>query len=343
MHIEFSRLDVQDAGWVVCNTQPMIYYRIHTEGSIPTQPYLVLLLMVCLLLGSCSLRKETSEEPAAGAGENQEIRIAAMAPAVVEILHVLGRLDLVKAVGDFVEWPPQIAELPRIGAYNAPNVEQVLDLGITFLVTAKSAAGEDAHRRLRELGVRILTLDLETYTGTLESMIELGMEVAREKEAKEVVESIRKRIGAVRSSISDVKPRRVLVVVGRKPLYVAGPGSHIDEIIRAAGGVNVFPDVMSPYQLVSVESAVERMPEVIIDASDNRPGAFRGRDPGSWGQWRFLPAVQNRRVYWIDPIRLTIPGPRLPEMAEMMGRLIHPEVFGMVSEKELGPVEKYDP
>jgi hypothetical protein len=44
--------------------------------------------------------------------------------------------------------------------------------------------------------------------------------------------------------------------------------------------------------------------------------------------------VKEGRVWWVDPTRLTIPGVRLPEMALLTARLIHPEALG-----EPGPGE----
>ena len=74
---------------------------------------------------------------------------------------------------------------------------------------------------------------------------------------------------------------------------------------------------------------------MIVDTSDNSPSALRGRHVGDWGRWEFLPAVREDRVYRVDPSLLVIPGIRLPEMTELMGRLIHPEVFGDVADADL--------
>jgi ABC-type Fe3+-hydroxamate transport system substrate-binding protein len=73
-----------------------------------------------------------------------------------------------------------------------------------------------------------------------------------------------------------------------------------------------------------------------VDTSDNRDGALRGRRTGSWQRWPFLPAVAEDRVYWVDPGKLVIPGIRLPEMTELMGRMIHPESLGAPDDRELG-------
>ncbi|HEX7836048.1 MAG TPA: helical backbone metal receptor [Kofleriaceae bacterium] len=288
-------------------------------------------LMAALLL-ACS-----SGAPSPPA-ESSALRIAAMAPAAAEMLTSLGLLDKVVGVGDFVSWPPQVRSLPRLGPYSAPGAEQVLGLRVNLLVTSRSAAASPGIARLRDLGVRVLELETQTYEGTLTSIVDLGRAVGKEREARALERQIRARMDALARRTATVARRRVLFVVGRDPLYVAGPGSHIDEMITAAGGENIAHDAASAYQLASVEAMLERMPEVIIDTSDNRPGALRGHENGSWGQWPFLPAVAARQVYWVDPARLSIPGPRLPDMAELLARMIHPEIFGAPAPDELGPL-----
>ena len=104
-------------------------------------------------------------------------------------------------------------------------------------------------------------------------------------------------------------------------------------------GENIAADASSDWQLLSLEVIFERAPEVVIDTSDNGDGALRGRVAGPWGRWPFLPAVENDRVYWVDPLRLVIPGPRLPEMTRLMGRIIHPEVFGEPSPADFESLE----
>jgi iron complex transport system substrate-binding protein len=101
----------------------------------------------------------------------------------------------------------------------------------------------------------------------------------------------------------------------------------------------VFHDAGAPYARVSEELALERMPEVIVDASDNRPGAERGRLPLEWGRWDFLPAVRQDRVWHVDPSRLSIPGIRLGEMSALLAQIVHPEVFGEPGAADLGPLQ----
>ncbi|MCG6928275.1 MAG: helical backbone metal receptor [Acidobacteria bacterium] len=266
-------------------------------------------------------------------------RIVVMAPAAAEVLEILGATDRVVGRGDYVVWPPALQKLPRVGAYHAPSVETVLSLGTTLLLTTSSQAGQGAHARLRELGIEVLALETNTYESMLGSIVAIGKEVNREEEARRVVERIRREMDEIRELARDASARRVVFVVDRDPVYVAGPGSHVDEMIRAVGGENIAADAASDWQLLSMEIILERAPEVIIDTSDNGEGALRGRVAGPWERWPFLPAVEQNRVYWVDPIRLVIPGPRLPQMTRLVGRLVHPEIFGEPSPEDFEALE----
>jgi iron complex transport system substrate-binding protein len=261
-------------------------------------------------------------------------RIVVMAPAAAEVLEILGVADRVVGRGDYVVWPPDMQKLPKVGAYHAPSVETVLSLGTTLLLTTSSQAGQGAHARLRELGIEVLAVKTNTYEGMLASIVAIGRRVGREEKARMVVEKMRRQMAEIRERARDAPRRRVVFVVDRDPLYVAGPGSHVDEMIRAVGGENLAADAASDWQLLSMEVILERAPEVIVDTSDNGEGALRGRVAGPWERWPFLPAVEENRVYWVDPTRLVIPGPRLPEMTRLMGRIVHPEIFGEPSPEE---------
>lgn len=266
-------------------------------------------------------------------------RAIVMAPAAAEMLEALDLLDRVIGIGQFGPWPEAIQGLPVSGSYSEPNVETVLSLEADVLLSARSQAAERVHRRLEALGVLVVELDTSTQDGVFAGLTEMGRVFARAERAAQVARRMRDQIEQIESRAANAPPRRVLFVVGRDPVYVAGPGSHIDHMIAGVGGVNIAHDALAPYQQVSIEAMLERMPEVIIDASDNRPEAHRGPAAGAWARWEFLPAVRDGRVYQVDPSRLVIPGMRLPEMTRLMGQLIHPEIYGRPAADQFGPLD----
>jgi ABC-type Fe3+-hydroxamate transport system substrate-binding protein len=255
-------------------------------------------------------------------------RLGVLSPSAAETLVALGAAEAIVAVGDWVTWPPELADRPALGSFEAPSAERVLALRLDALVTVASAAGRRELAEIERLGVAIVPLDTSTFSGTLTAIERLGALVDREAAAAALVAEIRRRLDAVAARAAGTAPRSVLVVVGREPLFAAGPGSHFDELVRLVGGVNVAADLGAPYGELALEAALGRKPEVILDVSENLRGAPRGRSPGEWGRWPFLPAVAGERVHFVDPSRLSVPGPRLPEMAELVARIVRPELFG---------------
>ncbi|MEO8505099.1 MAG: helical backbone metal receptor [Acidobacteriota bacterium] len=296
-----------------------------------------LVLASLLLVGAACARQESTSAPAPG------LRIVVMAPSAAEMLGALGLSEQVVGIGDFVSEPRQLAKLPRIGAFDAPNLESVLALHATHFVTARQVAGSASLAKLRALGIQVIELDTSTFDGTLLAMKSLGAELGAGDRAAALVHTIENQVAEVRRRSLGALRKRVLFAVGREPLYVAGPGSHIDALIRAAGGENIAADATSPYPQVSLEAMLARRPEVILDSADNRPGLPLGRELGAWAQWPFLPAVAERRVYALDPACISVPGPRLGEMAQLMAKLVHPEIFGEATAEELGPPREASP
>lgn len=298
---------------------------------------LLLLPLLGLAAGASGCARDASEAPVGGARAEPGQRIAVMAPAAAETLAALGVAERIVAVGDFVTPPPGAHDLPRLGAYNLPNAERLIELRVDLLLTAASEAARGEHERLAGLGVRVVPLETSTFAGALAAIVTIGDHVGKNAEARALVAAIEARVASVRARVAGVPRPRVLVAVGVEPLYVAGPGSHLDELIRIAGGENLAADALGAYQMIALEAVLERRPEVIIDSADNRSEGPWGALPGIWAEWPFLPAVERGRVFAVEPSRLLIPGPRLGEMAERMGRFLHPEIFGPPGTDDFAP------
>jgi len=182
---------------------------------------------------------------------------------------------------------------------------------------------EDRQETLRDLESRFRAMTakqraINEGTTELDRVDEASFRRPEQLRAAELAAEMRDGLERVRVATADLPPKKVLFVVGRDPLFVAGPGSHVDELIRLGAGINVAHDAASPYQQFSVEAVLERLPEVIVDTSG---------DAEYWDRWPFLPAVRNGNVYRVEPSVLVIPGIRLPEMAQAMAELIHPGTF----------------
>lgn len=113
------------------------------------------------------------------------------------------------------------------------------------------------------------------------------------------------------------------------PLMAAG--NWVPELVDLAGGINLFgaagkhSPVMNWHELVEKDAdVIVAMPCGLDLARTREEILLLTRKP----EWYNLRAVKNRQVYVTDGNQyFNRPGPRLVESAEILGEVLHPEVF----------------
>ena len=241
-------------------------------------------------------------------------RIVVLSPALADILVRLRLGPLVVGRGEAGPWPADIAELPSVGRFDRPDLEVTLQLRATHIVTTETVAADDALARLADVGLTIVELDTATLDGALSAVDALGARFDHTERASALRASIEAELDAARSRAAELPRISLVAVVGREPLFVAGPGSHIDELASIAGGDNVFDDLSSPYAQVSLEALVDRRPDLVLEIGE--------ADTNYW--IRMLgPGV---RVVGVPAVDISVPDSRLGQMAERLVDRLHPHV-----------------
>lgn len=263
---------------------------------------------------------------ASGAGgEEPPKRIVSMAPSVTETLFALGLGERVVGVTDFCEYPPAVEKKARIGGFLNPDVERILALRPDLVVTLPNEAAE---AKLRGHGVPMVVTPTDSIKQVLEAFVIIGCATGREERAKELADGITTKLERVKKLLKDAPKPRVLFVVERDPIFAAGKGSFLDELVRVCGGKNVLGNSKLPFPQVGMESVLSLSPEVIIDStvvSRATKKAIKERME-SWAKWKDIPAVRDGRVHVLKSSRDIVPGPRLAEAIDDLVKIIHPEV-----------------
>jgi len=94
--------------------------------------------------------------------------------------------------------------------------------------------------------------------------------------------------------------------VWEQPPMTIGRGSFLDELVKRAGGVNLFEDVTSSAGTVSIEAVAARDPDLILTTSAG-PVAFATRP-----EWQVVRAVRERRFLPVSGSEFNRPSPRAP-------------------------------
>lgn len=128
--------------------------------------------------------------------------------------------------------------------------------------------------------------------------------------------------------LAGVTPTELFVYdSGDKTAFTAGGKGIGNELIKKAGGVNLFADVDKAFGDVSFEQLAERAPEVIViyDYGD-RPVEDKKKFLLANPALKDVPAIRNER-FAVLPLSSTVLGVRVPAAVESLARQIHPDRF----------------
>lgn len=256
-------------------------------------------------------------------------RVVSLNPSLTAILVDLGARDALVGVDDFsARQVPEVAALPRVGGLYDPSLEAVAALRPDLVVLVQSVEQRGFRAKLDELGVPVLVVDPHGYDEVLETIGSLGSRVGRSEAARQRVEVLRRARDAAEREAAAARaagrPRtRTVLVLQREPLFVAGGGSFLDDMLRAVGAENLGAALPGLYPRASLEWLIAARPEVILDAASDA-----GAAQAFWSRWPSLPAVREGRVVPVDPSLVTLPGPHLDAALRALASAVAPPSAG---------------
>jgi len=259
-------------------------------------------------------------------------RVVSLSPNLTQIIFALGAEEKLVGVDDYSVYPPAAAELPRVGNYLDPDLERLIAARPDLVLVVDT--DERMTDMLSGLGIEHEDFGNDTIRDILESIGRLGTLLDREERARELVGAFDEARAVVETGLERVRPVRVALVVGRNPgrlqdIYVAGSGNFLGELIKIAGGENVFGRQALPWPQIGVEALVGSDPDVIIDSTLSK-GATDEAFEALRQDWNDLPslrAVQNDRIIVPREGWFQIPGAYLDSTLMLIAHWLHPEVF----------------
>jgi len=243
-----------------------------------------------------------------------EIRIVSLAPSLTELVFHLGCGGMLVGRSSACDHPAEAAKLPVAGGFTDPDLERVLKLKPSVVITndlMKPSKG----KALERAGVRLVRMpcrNMDEYirwTETLGSLLNCP-EVASAETAR-----VRKKMEKLLLEAEKISPKKKICwVIWDAPLMIAGAGSLPETVIRYAGGANLAEGLQPEYIKASKDWLIRNQPDVLVWTC-TRPLNKKDRF------WRALKAVRNGAVIEApDSAVLLRPGPRLPEGIEWLKR-----------------------
>ena len=300
------------------------------------------------------------------------MRIVSLLPGCTEIVCALGLADRLVGPSHECDFPPAIRHLPACTAakLNVHAASREIDRQVKSLLEDALPIYRIDTGKLKELQPdiiltqsqceacavslpevesavsewtgakpRILSLAPNSLAGIWNDILRVAEALGIPNRGRELVDQLQGRVAAV-AARSRAVPHHpsVACLEWLDPLMAAG--NWVPELVKMAGGLNLFgePGKHSPW--LNWEAARERDPEVMVVMPCGFDLSRTRREMSALAvkpAWENLRAVKHRRVYVTDGnAYFNRPGPCLVESLEMLAEIIHPEVFHFGHEGSAG-------
>jgi iron complex transport system substrate-binding protein len=294
------------------------------------------------------------------------MRVASLLPSATEMVYFAEAGDALVGVTHECDHPPDVERLPSLtsskighdmtsaeidaavekhltdtGSIYALDVslleklapDLIITQGLCDVCAISMDLVEEAVAGLEnEPGV--LSLNPTSLHDVLRDAIRVGEALGRGDETREKVAVLEERLARVEEVTRGLPRPRVGSIEWLDPPFSAG--HWVPEMVRIAGGEELFARAGEPSARLTWEEVFEAAPEVLVlmpcgFGTGRAVEEARHVLPGLSG-WKDLPAVKDGRVWAVDANSyFSRPAPRLVDGVEILGGILHPEAFAGAS------------
>jgi len=237
-------------------------------------------------------------------------RVLSLAPSLTEIVIELGASDQLVGVLDGGDRPPEVAGLPSVGRYGQLEMERLLSLKPDLLLLWPGSVGVAQREQLQRLGIPTYSAEPHTLDQLAAQLEHVGVQLGRAERGQQLAQAFRQRLAAMRAKYRRDVPLRVFYQVWDRPLYTVGGEQIISDALKVCGGENVFADLSLPAPQVSVESVLQRNPDVILASSTEQLDA--------WRAWPQIKAIARQQLVVVPDKGLERPSGQMLDAVEKL-------------------------
>jgi iron complex transport system substrate-binding protein len=205
-------------------------------------------------------------------------RIVCLTEETVETLYLLGEERRIVGVSGYAVRPARVRkEKPRVSAFISADLEKILALEPDLVLTFSDLQADIVAELIRR-NVAVHAFNQRDVTGILDMVRTVGALTGAERQAEALAASLQARLHAARERGHALCRRpRVYFEEWDDPM-ISGI-QWVSELIEAAGGIEVFPELAqrknAKDRIVAPEQVIAAAPDIIV---------------GSWCGKKFVPA-----------------------------------------------------
>ncbi|HUO07979.1 MAG TPA: ABC transporter substrate-binding protein [Phycisphaerae bacterium] len=293
---------------------------------------LFLAASLVLLLAACGRTEAPATAPATQTASAPDTipagpRIVSTVPAATLNLVLIGAVDTLVGISTYDQpfLPDDKQNLPIVGDYFHLSYETLVALHPTAIIIQD--AEPRIPTRLRELATQhhfdIVNIKIDTMEDIWGAVKTLGKVSNHDAGAAAGITEAREELKLLSIAMENRPHPKVLYVLERSPMSVAGSGSFMGEIIELAGGENVGAKVPGLYPAISNETLVKLAPDVLLISAPSQMPQHDNDDRLEPFAHLPIPAAWNNRIFLVTDGDAMVASLKLPRQVQELAAMIH--------------------
>lgn len=254
--------------------------------------------------------------------EEEPARVISLSPANTEILFALGAGDRVKGRTDYCSYPEEAADVESIGTYTSPNTELIISME-PDVVFASDYIEDSIREQVEAAGAKVVVYSPQNVDAVMETILQVGLIMNLDENAKELVDGMDKELKEIEDAVAS-RDEALSVFVDIGSFYSAGPGSLLWDMLDILGVDNIATDTEEAYPQLSVETIIEKDPDVYISLY---PTADELKEVAGLSD---LDCIKNDRIIFFEALSpeadmIQRPGPRVVDGIKLLSEQLYKE------------------
>lgn len=237
-------------------------------------------------------------------------RIVSLVPSITETLFTFGVGDRVVGITRFCSEPArEVAAKAKVGGTKTLEIKSVLELQPDLVIANAEENRQEDIRQLLAAGQRVFVTFPRTVAAAIQMLRQLAQMTGSNDVADPILEDAEQTLAAAKAANQGRTRLRTFCPIWRRPWMTVGPNTYTHDFISACGGLNIFAERHERYPLSDLDEVARRVPEVIL--LPDEPYPFTSKHVSEMAEYRYVPAVQNHRIYLLEGKHLCWYGPRI--------------------------------
>ena len=260
---------------------------------------IITLLSVTMLTFMVGCSSSESNESNVTNSNGEEV-VVATSVAVTEILDKLG-VEVSGVPTTSYELPESTKDATEVGSPMNPDLEIIKSLNPTCVVSVDTL-GSDFEKQFTENNIPSMFVNLSTVDGLKETIVNLGEKFDKSEKAAEIIAELENKENELNLSKKENKEDILILFGAPGSVMVSTDNSYVGNLVKIAGGNNIFESESSSFIQVNMEEIIKRNPDKILIMTHAVPEEAKKTVEEEFAKatWQQLDAIKNNKVYYLE-------------------------------------------